>query len=497
MLNEIVPSSPSPLVQAEAEAANHAYGRCQEIVRVHGEACVAYGNEVWLRNKSGQWCVQTGYVKQRLLEWYRADPGRTGLWGALMIHAAADPTNSGETPYFRKELKANPNGVEKWGRWEEYVCEPREVLFRGGIYDLATRTFKPWDEKEIVFGPLVDADFDPGIMEACRQSDFTHAPAKFRELVGMVGYALSDKGAADPGTVRFFLQTVAQVLRPHAGYGHFVHVLGESGARKTTILRALLGAPYGCRGLSETWESRLAEDKFASIDLLHKVANLSNDSAASAKFPSFIKQVTSGYLIVEKKFCDAQKVALTAKLYATMNHPQNLKDSSRAIENRLTIFRFHPRTDNHRGAEGAQWMKADFWDAQDRLWITHWLLAALEAAGVQVPAPTPRAAAWKEETLNRAMPLRAFVEEELDLNAEKPDLKTHIVNHAIETEACTADGADAFKKSLGEYLGDRHGIRSKQVRNAEGLQVRVWVGVGVKKEKTVTGVTGGPPISTL
>ena len=493
MPDDIVPVPPQapaqPLVPQVQEWAldgppETAHGKCVLVEDSYHHAIASYANEVWLRAGDGQWVAVSGHIKQQLLKWYGSEPSRTGVWQALLLHLSVDPSNRGEAVYYAREYRAKNGAEPRWHSWHGCDVGPHEVLFRRGVYDLTARNFTPYPETQITFGPLIDSEFDPAVLAACRAGDFAGAPAKFRDLVGMVEYALAhDDGTPDPATVAYFRQTVAQILRPHAGFSQFVHVLGESGARKTTILRALLSAPCSVFGLSELSEAFLADDKFSRQGLVNKIANLSNDSALSRKFVTFIKEITSGCIVTEKKFHDPAKTRLTAKLYSTMNTPQALVDDSLGIENRLIVFRFRSRDDNDRGAEGNQWMDPGYYDDQDRLWITHWLLAGLEEAGVRVPRPTPRALAWKDEVLDEAMPVRAFVRRFIEPHKSGEMIRDEAVRLAVDAGYCSASKAEEFKRTLGVFLKGRFKISDKRTRAADNTRVRVWTGVVLKEEE--------------
>ena len=430
-------------------------------------AVAQHANEVWIRNEeTGRWDVQSGTVKQRILEKFEKGIPAT-LWDGLGIHLAVDPNNTGESVFYSKRAGK---------RWRPYSVPTNEVCCSKGYYDLRARQFTPFEKEELVFGPLVDCQPDESILAATRAGNWSTAPEQFRELMKMVDFALG--GEAD--TIRYFQQVIAQVLRPHCGFNHFVHVYGQSGARKTTIMRALLSAPCGRDGCSEISEEVLAEQRFSRIGLVNRVANLSNDSANSRRFSTFIKEVTSGVLMVEKKFHDCAKVKLTAKLFATMNAPQDYTDHSLGVENRLITFKFAERTDNNRSAEGMQWMDPKFIQKETRAWINHWLLVGLESlfdanGRERAPEPSAAALAWKNELLDESSPVRAFVQSEVVADKKAETLVQDVVDRAVEMHFMEP-GDETFKVALGKHLAQRFKIDRKYLRSAEK---RHWYYTGI------------------
>lgn len=445
-----------------------ALDKIKEVARAYDDQIAYYGGEMHLREDTGAWAPAEGSMKRYFLEVFGSDPVRSGTWGAAMIYFAVDPDNLGESVYFKKERGAA-------GGWKPMKVEPHQVVFAKGIYDLRTRKLEPFGDSTIPFGPLVENMPSEEVLTAARAGDFSTAPQRSGELFKMIQYALMHNEQRDPETEKFFQATVAQVLRPHCGLVQFVNIIGESGARKTTIMRALLSAPIGPRGLSEVPEAHLASRIFMRPKLVNKIANLSNDSAQSADFVPFIKEVTSGILVYDKKFRDAGQVKMTAKLFSTMNRPQILDDPSLGIENRVIVFKFNPRADNNRGAMGTAWMDALHYTAEDRAWIVAWMLVALESqwdTGEEVLAsPTPRIREWKDTVLNEACPIRRFINEALEFGAEFSMPKNQLYDLAVEDGIMKPED-HRMKIKLGEYLVQRHNVRPVRVQGKDALGKR-------------------------
>jgi hypothetical protein len=442
-------------------------GRARAVTQFFNGCIAQLGNEVFVLMK-GAWVKQTGHAKRAMLRWWGSNPQKTGQWGAALQEWAVDPNEECAGVYYERG---------PFGDWVPIKANVADVYMANGRYNVVTKSFTPHELGKIVFGPLMHTPYDADILAACRNDDYANAPEQFKQLLGMIDYALSNRGgSADNGTsvdrdtVRYFQSVVAQILRPHAGFNAFVHVFGESGARKTTIMRALLSAPCGSHGINELSEAALAEHKFMRAGLVNRIANLSNDSAVTPKFVPFIKEVTSGILVTEKKFHDPCGVRLTAKLFSTMNVPQRYDDDSLGIENRLIVFKFLERNDNNRSAAGMQWMDANYYEPETRAWITHWLLAGLERCvvnGVESPPkPSDRALQWKEELLNCASTVRGFAKEFIRRKDGAFLPSNTLIDLAIETGYCAADeqSRSQFGDRLAKHIRARFGVEKKRKR---------------------------------
>lgn len=463
--------------EVEPELPKDLKGRLNHIEKSFKFAIATFGHEIYLMNPGGRWCIQTGDIEKLILR-FGINP-ENGLLSSLIKWTRVDPNNTGESIYFYRR----PDEP-----WRPLSADTADVICRTGVYNIKTRTFEPLTaivkhDDALIFGPTINMVPDPKILDCVRRGDHSAAPDKFKALIGMIEYALD----GDADTVRYFRQTVAQVLRPHAGVGSFCHVVGESGCRKTTILRVLLSAPCGSAGLSETSEELLADGPFNQSVLAHKVANLSNDSATSKKFSNWVKECTSGVLRCERKFRDPVKIRMTARLFATMNTPQNYSDDSLGIEKRLVAFRFKERNDNNTSPEGLQWRDdPSFYDEESRCWINHWLLVALESLidsnGVeQSPGPSEAAKRFKESLLNEASPIREFTGSQLKFEAGLRVPIKDVIDRAIATGHCHDADTDrkAFGQQLGKFLQTRFKVGSRPTR-IEGAQVRVYDGVALK-----------------
>lgn len=448
-------------------------GRTTAIAGLFNGQIAQIGGEVFIRDE-GIWKLQTGHLKKACLNWWGTHPEKSGLWLAGLLQWAVDPNGEGEAVYFARDAR---------GDWEPVQMDVRNVLFATGSYNIVTRKFT--SSNRLIFGPLIQCPFNDDIMEACRTKNYAAAPEQFRTLIDMINFALGN----DEATVKYFQQVCAQILRPHAGWNHFVHIHGESGARKTTIMRAILNGPCGPSGFNELAESMLAEHKFARSGLVNRIANLSNDSAVSPKFVNFIKEITSGVLITEKKFIDVAPSRLTAKLFATMNVPQNYNDNSLGIENRIIVFKFKERSDNDRSATGMQWMEKTWYTDECRAWITHWLLAGLEScvdANGKESAPTPSKIAndWKNDLLNEASPVRNFCQKYLIVDKEAFTSSASITDLAIETGFCSPDERSRaiFGDNLKKYISHRYKIERKRKRTSEG-QTTGYTGIKINDKE--------------
>jgi hypothetical protein len=415
-----------------------------------------FGGHMWILTGSGGWKIASRWLRHWLLTVFKEF--RPAHFQALCLDARVDLLNE-ESPRYYYTRPAS----EDYAQWQPLdQVGLSDVVWRNGKLDLRTRAFTPWPDGQLIFGLLLGHEYDPPLLARLEAGDLTGASPEFLTLLDSIDYALADDaGVPRPALVRYFQQVVAQVLRPHVLYPFFVHVIGESGARKTTILRALLTAPSGAAAVNEIPEHVLADRVWAKAGLVNRLANLSNDADKSQRFVTFVKEYTSGTMQSERKFQDAEQTRVTAKLFATLNESQLLADASRGVENRLIVFRFNCRErENDRSAQGTRWMDPDSYGPECRKWVTHWLLAGLLSTyqgGVEhVPAAPPEALAWREEMLRDNDPARRFFAERLDLDPAS-EVKVADLDSAAQTGGYVPDGGlHAFKTALGKFLVNRH-----------------------------------------
>lgn len=482
-MNELAVQPEQPVGDESGAKAPSALKKIKRVQNAFGSEIAQHGHEVFVRTAE-QWVPATGLMKRHLLETFGSEPVGTGLWAAFLTYFSVDPNDDGTHNYYQR-LRGE-DGC--YSHWKPMPSEPHKVYFNAGAYNLVSRSYTPYGENVMPFGALIQHRPTEEMMEAVRTDNYEKCSKKAKEVFDMVSYALGTDAGADRDTENYFRGVVAQILRPHSGWTQFVTIRGESGARKTTVMRALLSAPMGSRGLSEISEALLSDRIFMRPGLVNRIANLSNDSEQSDKFPCFIKEVTSGVLVVEKKFRDATKVKLSAKLFSTMNQPQNLTDESLGVENRLITFEFRPRppAENNRGATGTQWMDPEFYSDEDRQWIVAWMLVALEKqwekGHEELPLPTERALQWKEDMLNQATPLRGFVKSALEFGPATDEqyqvAKTDVYDSAVD-HGVLQPGSHAGHTKLGKYLSIRHNVR-EGVKRHDGKLIRVFRGCRLK-----------------
>lgn len=450
----------------------------REIHRVFLGEFAYFGGHMWALNENNTWKIVSNYMKHYLLSTFKEFRGQH--FKSLCLDARVDLLNEESPRYYY----TRPRG-EEYKLWKPLDgINPSDVVFRNGKFDLATCVFTPWPAGQLIFGLLLGHDFDPDLLAKLRAGDYTGAPPEFVTLMDSVNYALSNSAQV----VEYFRQVVAQVLRPHVLFPFFVHVIGESGARKTTIMRALLTAPCGAAAVNEISEAVLADRHWAKAGLINRIANLSNDSDRSERFVTFVKEYTSGTIQTERKFQDAEQTRVTAKLFATLNEPQILSDASRGVENRLIAFRFQCREhENDRSAAGTRWMDPDTYSDAARAWITHWLLVGLQntyTGGVEhVPTAPAEAVAWREEMLQAGDPVRRFVAERLEF-APDEEAKAYELEQAALAGYTSAGSLAGFLGALGRYIKARHPqVEKRREESGDGDDRKrwtVWRGVRVK-----------------
>ena len=249
------------------------------------------------------------------------------------------------------------------GTWRPLKLGLNQVAFSNGILSLgAEMDFEP-TEKRIIFGPRITIpfDLDEGL-------DLVNP-----EFGAMLEYALPDKAE------REYLQDLCGlILQPHKLLRGQIVFWGMKHSGKSTLATAIACAPAGMVGASFMSEAKIVSDKWATIPLVNKFLNVSNDSAQTRKWEAWMKEYTTGMVTVEPKFCRPTSLPVTAKLITTCNEFQETTDPSGAAEQRYRVFQFTRAIEESGRSEQTQYMSPSYWcSLERRSGIVAWMLRGL------------------------------------------------------------------------------------------------------------------------
>lgn len=249
------------------------------------------------------------------------------------------------------------------GEWRPLKLSANQVAFSNGILTLGDELeFEP-TERRIIFGPRVTIPFDLDVgFELCCD-----------EFEKMVEYALPDQPE------REYLQDLCGlILQPHTLLRGQIVFWGMKHSGKSTLATAIACAPAGMVGASFMSEAKIVSDKWASIPLVNKFLNVSNDSAQTRKWEAWMKEYTTGMVTVEPKFCKPTSLPVTAKLITTCNEFQEVSDPSGAAEQRYRVFQFTKAIAESGRSEQTRFMSPSYWcDPEKRAGIVAWMLRGL------------------------------------------------------------------------------------------------------------------------
>jgi len=337
---------------------NSDYDIARQVVTEFGKPLAFHGGELWAFSLNTGWEIVTDCMLAKCNEAAKCNTEHTvfRILTTQMKTPNIDSVAIAATYWERK------GGI--WaGEWYPFFAQSNQILFANGILTVTPEglEFEP-TEKRIIYGPRVTIPFDDELLEKNCQT--------FSDLLD---YAVPDE------VERNYLQELCSlILQPHVIIRGQIVFWGEKHSGKTTLATAISCAPAGLVGASYIPENRLVMDKWASIPLVNKFANVSNDSDFTPKWEHFMKQYTGGTITVEPKFCRACSVPTTAKLISTCNEFQKLVDLSGAAAQRYKVFEFRKSLPETGSADQTQYMTPAYWcDLERRAGVVAWLINGL------------------------------------------------------------------------------------------------------------------------
>ena len=331
------------------------YDMAQMVLEAWGKPMAFHGGEMWSFDPATGWTVASEHILS-LANQMKGCNTKSTVWEILV--------NQHKTP----SCDTHPNPSTYWervrNRWEPFPVNSNQVLFANGILTINPTgiEFEPTEERAI-FGPRITIPFDDDL--------FDQHCSEFEDLI--------DFALPEPEHRVYLQKLCSLILQPHVLLRGQVVFWGVPHSGKSTLATAIGMAPGGLTGASYQSEKRLTKDKWATISLLNKFINVSNDSDFSPSWESFMKDYTTGMVSVEPKFHKPTSLPATAKLFTTCNEFQKLKDMSGAAQQRYRVFEFTKPIPESATANQSEKMTPGYWcDESRRVGVLAWLLRGLE-----------------------------------------------------------------------------------------------------------------------
>lgn len=331
------------------------YDMAQMVAEAWGKPMAFHGGEMWSFDPETGWTVASEHILS-LANQMKGCNTRATVWEILV--------NQYRTP----SCDTHPSPSTYWERvgnkWEPFPVAQNQILFANGILTLTSSgiDFEPTEERAI-FGPRITIPFEEELFDKHCQ-----------EFEALVDFSLPEPEH------RVYLQKLCSLmLQPHVILRGQVVFWGVPHSGKSTLATAIAMAPSGLTGASYQSEKRLTKDKWATISLLNKFVNISNDSDFSANWEAFMKDYTTGMVSVEPKFHKPTSLPATAKLLTTCNDFQKLTDTSGAAQQRYRVFEFTKPIPESPDPSQTSKMSPAYWcDAERRVGVLAWLLRGFE-----------------------------------------------------------------------------------------------------------------------
>lgn len=331
------------------------YDMAQMVAEAWGKPMAFHGGEMWSFDPETGWTVASEHILS-LANQMKGCNTRSTVWEIL--------ANQYRTP----SCDTHPNPSTYWERvgnkWEPFPVAQNQVLFANGILTIGKSgvEFEPTEERAI-FGPRVTIPFDEELFDKhCQEFE-----------------ALIDFSLPEPEHRVYLQKLCSLILQPHVTLRGQIVFWGVPHSGKSTLATAIAMAPSGLTGVSYQSEKRLTKDKWATISLLNKFANISNDSDFSSNWEAFMKDYTSGMVSVEPKFHKPTSLPATAKLLTTCNDFQKLTDTSGAAQQRYRVFEFTKPIPETPDPSQTFKMSPAYWcESNRRIGVLAWLLRGLE-----------------------------------------------------------------------------------------------------------------------
>jgi hypothetical protein len=421
-----------------------------------------FGGSLWSINEVGSWVVvDSEYMA--LLAKLRGRSGKSILFDILAPMLNVPSLDQVERPscYWEYETRN--------GSWVQFRLGQNQVLFTDAIVELPVGG-GDGDEKFIplhgrrIFGAQITVPYasETGDVPQCEE---------FNQLV--------EHCFPDEEQRRHFQELAGLILQPHVMLRGQIALYGPAYCGKTTLATALACAPAGARGLSAVQEAEITRDKWASLSLMNKFVNISDESRPTELWVSWMKRYTSGTFLVEPKFHKSMWVPSTAKLISTTNELQDMADVSGAAGLRFFPFKLDRRLPMDAGVSHTDRMTPEYWsEPSRRAGVVAWLLEGLRrlwARGGKLQEPK----SWtvqKAEAMAVADPIEGWLLDELIRD------ESGVIPHG-ELIALAPPMVDSCVKSLEMklkgYMTRLFGAVNGRVR-VGGIPTRVWKGVRLK-----------------
>jgi len=246
-----------------------------------------------------------------------------------LVHDAISLINMSSKKTYISQTKYNYDEVIHLLKSYFYIDKISEELqnyipLKNKIYDIVSKEAFSYHEKYIFFSKL-NVEYDENAKECPNFMKF-----------------LDDITEGDEKKKKLILQMMAYCLYPNYKYHVFFVLTGAGANGKTTLLNFLTDL-LGTENVSNRTLHELAENRFASYDLMNKFANISSElTSKDLRDTTIIKALTGGdWIVGERKFKNPVKFKNFAKLiFATNQVPKMLEDDSYGLYRRVILIPF-------------------------------------------------------------------------------------------------------------------------------------------------------------
>ena len=393
--------------------------------------------EFWGFSVRSGWTTITEQVSRRAARAKQTNPEKT-LLPLLQILTKLPSSNTQESVYWER--------IEN--EWHPLEVGPNEVVFTDQILNVVTNESQSLTGR-IVYGPMVSLrwEIDSDAEEpACPE---------FLEMI--------ERAIPSPAVRSHFQEVCSVVLQPHMGFRGQVVLWGQPYTGKTTIATAIGCVPAGRSGISQVQEEELVRDKFILSALANRFINVSDDSARTNRWTSFMKRYTSGSMVMEVKFHQPESMTPTAKLFSTCNEIPWLVDASGAATDRLFAFRFDHPLPKVAGSPNDAKMSVRYWSAPERrAGILSWLMAGLVSLRTRGRFSPPKE--WEESLVQakaKADDIASTLLDGLEIGGEDDFVSTDDILSLFITGGLSKAGQNAIPDYIARLFPEAEKSRSR------------------------------------
>lgn len=432
---------------ADKKPRKNDWARAKEVVEAWGRPLAFQAGEFWSFTTEFGWQAVTEKIAAlcNQIKNGNAEQNVLKIVQTQLLLPSADMVTEPATYWERV------NGIWE-GKWVPFRVNRHSVLFANGVLDLQEMEFTP-TENRIIYGPRITIPFDDDLFE-CSCEEFDVALEKAMPLAANREY---------------FQRLMSLVLQPHVLFRGQIVAWGRPQTGKSTLMRAIGLAPAGAVGCSFVTEYELASSRWASVGLINKFANISDDSPHTRRWEPWMKGYTSGIFRTEPKFCKVTSASATAKLIATCNEFQPLDDQSGAAEQRYRAFEFENPIMDVGSTGHAEMLSIDYWcDPARRRGIVGWLLNGLvEALRIGIAEPEMLKAA-KQKAIGSGNNLYQWFTENVTFDPQAEIRSSDLLDAAI------SDGVEVTAHSLGRMAGKFavRQVRHDSKRYYQGIKLK-------------------------